>query len=214
MNVEMVRRDFDELARLTAGRDSGFDRYESFLHSLVPATAVDVLEVGCGAGRLTARLAAAGRRVTGIDLSPEMIARARREVDASSRVTFICDDFLSCELTPLQFDCVVSAAALHHMPADMAVPRMIDVLRPGGRLIVHVRDCGRGCDRCRAARYMRAAAAWSQFAAGLYAANIPLGLSRCVQMCSAHTPSGSLRIIGRPSTCGGSAAVQRSNGIT
>jgi 2-polyprenyl-3-methyl-5-hydroxy-6-metoxy-1,4-benzoquinol methylase len=37
-----------------------------------------VLDVGCGTGLMSAKLAATGRRVVGVDLSPEMIARARR----------------------------------------------------------------------------------------------------------------------------------------
>src|SRR5262249_36319405 len=34
-------------------------------------------------------------------------------------------------------DCVISAAALHHMEERVAVPRMAELLRPGGRLVIH-----------------------------------------------------------------------------
>lgn len=35
------------------------------------------------------------------------------------------------------FDCVLSAAALHHMDADAAIAQMVGLQRPGGRLLVH-----------------------------------------------------------------------------
>src|SRR3954470_16404979 len=41
-----------------------------------------VLEIGCGTGRLTPALARAGHSVTGIDLSPAMLARARAKLAA------------------------------------------------------------------------------------------------------------------------------------
>ena len=54
-DIQRVRADFDQIA--TFGDESGADRYNSFLVSLVPAHAVDVLEVGCGLGRLAAAIA-------------------------------------------------------------------------------------------------------------------------------------------------------------
>jgi 2-polyprenyl-3-methyl-5-hydroxy-6-metoxy-1,4-benzoquinol methylase len=137
MNTEKVRNDFDEIARLANIGESGRDRYDSFLLSLVPQGAVDVLEVGCGLGRLTAKLATSHRQVTGIDLSPEMIERARQRVGSMPHVSFLCGDFLEQDLGAQKFDCVISAATLHHMPEDDAIPRMEGLLRPGGRLVIH-----------------------------------------------------------------------------
>jgi len=137
MNTESVRNDFDQIARLSDCHGGGEDRYDSFLLSLVPADALSVLEVGCGLGRLTVKLATANREVTGVDLSPEMIARARKEDNQARRLMFFCGDFLEREFTAKQFDCVISAATLHHMPENIAVPRMVELLRPGGRLVIH-----------------------------------------------------------------------------
>ncbi len=50
---------------------------------------------------------------------------------------FLCGDFLEQNFTAQQFDCVVSAATLHHMPEHIAVLRMVELLRPGGRLVIH-----------------------------------------------------------------------------
>jgi 2-polyprenyl-3-methyl-5-hydroxy-6-metoxy-1,4-benzoquinol methylase len=137
MNTERVRNDFDQIARLSDRHRGGSDRYDSFLLSLVPIDAVSVLDVGCGLGRLAAKLAIRNREVTGVDLSPEMIARARKGGRGAGHPMFLCGDFLERTFTEQQFDCVITAAALHHMPEDVAVPRMVELLRPGGRLVIH-----------------------------------------------------------------------------
>lgn len=135
-NAQAVKTDFDEIARLSDGRASRTDRYESFLASLVPLDAVDILDVGCGVGHLTEAIATGDRDVVGLDLSPEMIARARLHRDAAGRLSFVVGDFLEHDFGPREFDCVISVAALHHMRLDDAVARMAGLLRPGGRLIV------------------------------------------------------------------------------
>ena len=132
MNTERVRNDFDEIARLSDCHGGEPDRYDSFLLALVPNDAMSVLDVGCGLGRLTLKLAIPNREVTGVDLSPEMIARVRKEGSSARHLTFLCGDFLEQDFTAQQFDCVISAAALHHMPENVAVVRMFELLRPGG----------------------------------------------------------------------------------
>lgn len=136
MNTAKVRHDFDELACLADQHGIGMDRYDSFLLSLVPRDAVSVLDVGCGLGRLSAKLANGRREVLGVDLSPEMIARARAKAGVE-RVSFRCGDFLEQDFGSRLFDCVISSATLHHVPAEIAVPRMVGLLRPGGRLVIH-----------------------------------------------------------------------------
>lgn len=128
-----VRADFDQIASF--GYQSGVDRYDEFLLSLVPSSAIDVLEVGCGSGRFAAAIAGSQRKVVGIDLSPVMIERARRE--SSSLISFACGDFLDHDFNGAQFDCLITAAALHHLPMEPSIRKMVDLLRPGGRLIVH-----------------------------------------------------------------------------
>ena len=137
MNTEQVRNDFDEIARLTDCHVGGGERYDSFLLSLVPVDAVSILDIGCGLGRLSTKFATHNHEVTGVDLSPEMIARARKESQGDQNLTFLCSDFLEEHLTKQQFDFVISAAVLHHVPANVAVPRMVELLRPGGRLVIH-----------------------------------------------------------------------------
>lgn len=137
MDRARIRRDFNEIARLAGEHGSRTDRYDSFLLSLVPREAAAVLDVGCGLGRLTARLANGSRKVVALDLSPEMISRARRRSETERQVDFLCGDFLDHDFGTQRFDCIISSAVLHHIPEEPAIPRMIGLLRSGGRLIVH-----------------------------------------------------------------------------
>jgi len=134
MNTERVRSDFDEIARLSDPHDEDTGRYDSFLLSLVPQSATTILDVGCGMGRLTAKLVTDDREVVGIDLSTEMIARARAKVHGGLS---LCDDFLTYDFGSQKFDCLITAAAIHHVPIDLAFPRLLELLTPDGRLILH-----------------------------------------------------------------------------
>ena len=129
-----VQADFDEIALLADPGESGSDRYDQVLLSLIPNDATRVLDIGCGLGRLTLAAARAEREVTGVDLSPVMINKAGNNARAPG-VSFIVGDFLTLDFDRT-FDCVLSAAALHHMPCDAAVQRMADLVKPGGRLII------------------------------------------------------------------------------
>jgi len=92
-----------------------------------------ILDVGCGTGQLTAQIAAAGARVTGLDSSPEMIAAARRAYPEINFVTADAADFSFDD----PFDAVFSNAALHWVErAEEAVVCMSRALKPGGRLVV------------------------------------------------------------------------------
>jgi ubiquinone/menaquinone biosynthesis C-methylase UbiE len=134
-STRQIQADFDEIACLADTGESGSDRYDGFLLSLVPADAAAVLDIGCGLGRLTWAIADGNREVVGVDLSPAMIERART-AGRSHRVSFHQGDFLQMDFGGRSFDCIVSAAALHHMTHDAAISRMVALLRPGGRLIV------------------------------------------------------------------------------
>ena len=166
-NTNKVREDFDEIARLADHHEIGVERYDSFLMSLVPRDAVSVLEVGCGLGRLSVKIAGETREVLGIDLSPEMISRARQKAADARQVSFLCGDFLHHDFGLRRFDCIVSSATLHHLPEDVAVPRMVTWLRPGGRLIIHdMRSDSRMLEGLRSFAALAHDAAWRMIRTG------------------------------------------------
>jgi len=89
-----------------------------------------VLDLGCGTGHLTAKIADLGAEVIGLDSSPSMIAQARQNYPKLKFILADARDF-SFE-TP--FDVVFSNAALHWIPeADRVVACVVRSLKPGGR---------------------------------------------------------------------------------
>src|SRR5450756_1433321 len=79
-----------------------------------------VLEVGCGPGHLANLLAATrGFEVTGLDLDPEMVERARvnaqRAANGDGReATFVVGDVAALPFGDASFDLVVSTFSMHH----------------------------------------------------------------------------------------------------
>jgi 2-polyprenyl-3-methyl-5-hydroxy-6-metoxy-1,4-benzoquinol methylase len=101
-----------------------------------------VLDVGCGVGRWSRLLAARGASVTGIDLSPTMIAEARRRADARTlrgRCRFLVQD-LSALQADEKFDLVLSVTVLQHIldaaALRTALQRMVAHLEEDGMLIL------------------------------------------------------------------------------
>jgi len=77
-----------------------------------------VLDVGCGTGRMTLKLAPGCERVTGIDLSPDNIEVAQRSLLESGlkNAEFVCDDvFVRIEEYPDKFDYAVVSYFLHEL---------------------------------------------------------------------------------------------------
>src|SRR5438132_1423106 len=84
--------------------------YQPWLLSQVPATCVHALDVGCGDGRLARMLASRGVRVTGVDLSASMVARARQQAAGLPNLTFEIGDLLDHPLPEDHFDFVCAVA--------------------------------------------------------------------------------------------------------
>lgn len=93
------------------------------------------IDVGTGDGALIPKLAPRARRVTAVDVSEEMIGRARRNVRIDN-VEFMACDFMRCALPGGSFDFLVAVAALHHLPFAPAILRAATLLRTGGVLAI------------------------------------------------------------------------------
>lgn len=101
-----------------------------FAREFLPAGARRVLEVGCGAGWLAARLRQDGLLVVAIDSSKEVAREAAR-----CGVEVRHADWLTFEDEP--FDAILFTRSLHHIsPLEPAVARARRLLRPGGRVLV------------------------------------------------------------------------------
>lgn len=104
------------------------------LELLAPKPGEAILDLGCGDGVLTKRIAEAGADVLGVDSSEAMLAAAR---ELGLKVEVADGQALPFES---RFDAVFSNAALHWMPNQQAVADgVFRALKPGGR---YVGECG------------------------------------------------------------------------
>ncbi|HZD69768.1 MAG TPA: class I SAM-dependent methyltransferase [Actinomycetes bacterium] len=131
---------YDVLSRLLLGSLVG--RIAADVAAVAPDGA-RVLEVGCGPGHLSIRLARQhGLDVTGLDLDPAMIARANANADRRGdgdqrRPSFLVGDVAALAFPDGSFDLVVSTLSLHHWADPTAgLAEIGRVLRPGGRALV------------------------------------------------------------------------------
>ncbi|MGB9792759.1 MAG: class I SAM-dependent methyltransferase [Thermacetogeniaceae bacterium] len=107
---------------------------------LQPAAGEEILDVGCGTGNFSLELARLGAKVTGIDISEEMLGVARRKAEAEGlEIKFLKGDVMCLPFADESFDKVVSVTALEFAPdLKAALEECYRVLRPGGRLVVGV----------------------------------------------------------------------------
>jgi ubiquinone/menaquinone biosynthesis C-methylase UbiE len=79
---------------------------------------LEVLDVGAGTGRHAVRVAQRGARVTAVDFSEEMLARARQKTGADRVRWLVHDVALPLPFESRSFDRVLSALVLEHIPVD------------------------------------------------------------------------------------------------
>ena len=119
-----------------------YERNGAFVHELAggvlewldPRPGEYVLDLGCGDGNLTRRIAESGAHVLGVDASAEMVAAAReRGIEA---------EHAKAEELPFRdatFDAVFSNAVLHWVRDQDAMMRQVHrVLKPGGRFVAEM----------------------------------------------------------------------------
>jgi len=138
--VHQVRDDFDHVARIAeqfgADADGPAQPHERYLLRHLPERCDSVLELGCGTGEFSRRLAQRARRVVALDLSPEMIRVARARSARYPNIDFLVGDMTVLPLTGARFDCVASLNTLHHVNSRLALRSMRAVLRHGGTLLI------------------------------------------------------------------------------
>ena len=130
----------------TRGQASGRDYYRyDFFGPAQAAICGDVeglelLDVGCGSGYFAREMARRGARVTGVDISPRMIALAKEIAKPRGIVYYAIDAAeLTSALAPQSFDIATSCLALQDMPRPLDVLRSVHAtLRSGGRFVASI----------------------------------------------------------------------------
>jgi trans-aconitate 2-methyltransferase len=104
----------------------------SLIELLAPQPEERILDLGCGTGHLTARIAEAGAAAVGLDHSAEMLTQARQ---AYPKLHFVEGDARQFAF-PEPFDAVFSNAALHWIREPEAVLCSVrKALKHGGRFV-------------------------------------------------------------------------------
>jgi SAM-dependent methyltransferase len=113
-------------------REAWAARMEAWL----PRRPGDVLDLGCGTGSLSLLAAERGHRVTGVDLSPAMVARAREKL-AGRDAVFLVGDAAAPPVGEQLFDTVLVRHVLWALPdPGRALRHWRGLLRPQGRLVL------------------------------------------------------------------------------
>ena len=96
-----------------------------------------ILDAGCGPGLVAEAFLSAGHRVHGLDLSPEMIARAEKRCARFGERAFFANVSLYEHHPDVLYDAAVSRYVLHHVADPLAFVRhQISLLRTGGILVL------------------------------------------------------------------------------
>lgn len=128
------RADFydEHMLNGVAGCREGYEK----MASLVPKDCGALLDLGCGTGleldEIFRRLP--GLRVTGIDLTREMLEKLR-EKHPGETLTLICGDYFKEELGTEQYGCAVSFQTMHHFSHEAKTElytKICRALKPGG----------------------------------------------------------------------------------
>jgi 2-polyprenyl-3-methyl-5-hydroxy-6-metoxy-1,4-benzoquinol methylase len=135
-SLQSIQADFDRIALLSDEQWNHNKQYYEFLLRQMPRPCAKALEIGCGTGAFSRLLARYSKQVLALDLSPNMIQIARRQSIQHTNIEFQIADVMSVDLPAEHFDCIVSIATLHHLPARRAIKRMKESLKTNGHLII------------------------------------------------------------------------------
>ncbi|OLE76234.1 MAG: methyltransferase type 11 [Chloroflexi bacterium 13_1_20CM_2_70_9] len=136
----MVRRGYDLVSQVYRRDDADDGTYAEWLDPLERRveSGSSVLDLGCGCGIPVARRLAQRYAVTGVDLSPVQIGRARELVPDA---TFICVDMTTVQFPDASFGAITCLFALIHLPLAEQPALLRSVrrwLRPGGLFMATV----------------------------------------------------------------------------
>jgi ubiquinone/menaquinone biosynthesis C-methylase UbiE len=112
--------------------------WQALLAPLIPAQPVRIVDLGCGTGSLAVLLAEHSNRVSGIDISGNMIRLARAKARAAGvAVDFVRGDAADPPFAEASFDLVLARHVLWAFEnPDAVLQRWVDLLAPDGRLIL------------------------------------------------------------------------------
>lgn len=100
---------------------------QRFIEALELTKNKKVLEIGIGTGRIAVKVAPFCMTLTGIDISPKTIERAKENLKEYKNISFICDDFSDYQF-PETFDVIYSSLTMMHFKNKATVITKVDKL--------------------------------------------------------------------------------------
>jgi 2-polyprenyl-3-methyl-5-hydroxy-6-metoxy-1,4-benzoquinol methylase len=119
-------------------------RYQAHVFELLrPHIGASVLEVGCGIGTTSLRLAEIAQRLVCIEPNPNCVSRARAALDGNPKIALKICHLEECdrdELTAQRFDTIVCVNVLEHIEDHIRALRLFrELVAPtGGRVLIFV----------------------------------------------------------------------------
>jgi 2-polyprenyl-3-methyl-5-hydroxy-6-metoxy-1,4-benzoquinol methylase len=97
------------------------------------APKVHALEIGCGTGMFTEMFAQTGARIVAVDISPDLLKKAKSRNLPKDTIRFMEKRFEECDVDG-PFDAVIGSSILHHLELGKALQRIYELLKPNGVL--------------------------------------------------------------------------------
>ncbi|NLS45238.1 MAG: class I SAM-dependent methyltransferase [Firmicutes bacterium] len=137
-NFDDIAKEYDKWYTTKAGAFADLIETQTAIGMLVINPGAKILDIGCGTGNFSIKLAELGYQVTGIDISKRMLEQAKRKAQAKSLdIQFHAMDVHNLEFPDNHFDGAVSMAAFEFIAKpDEAFIEMMRVLKPGGQILI------------------------------------------------------------------------------
>jgi SAM-dependent methyltransferase len=139
-----VREVFEDAPRyLKSRRVDMMMRTEAVQSFAADIARQDVMDIGCGDGSISLPLLTSGSQLTLLDLSSNMLARARQNVPEHLIGNIVCrnEDFKDAAFERGSFDLIVTVGVMAHVDSpDEFLRKIKTLLRPGGHVILEFTD--------------------------------------------------------------------------
>lgn len=121
------------LSQATAwNHNTHFHRY---LLRQFPQQVDRALDIGCGFGLFSQKLAERAKSVDALDVDKSSVERAT-QLNKKQNIRHLHTSFLEADLPEASYDVISSIASLHHMELEAALRKMKALLRPSGTIVI------------------------------------------------------------------------------
>ena len=100
---------------------------------------LEIIDLGCGDGTLSAEMAKFAKHVTGVDINPDILAMARQRTErlGMKNVSFLVEDASNLSLTSESLDVAFFSQSLHHLEnPQKGLNEAARIIRKGGQVLV------------------------------------------------------------------------------